>query len=147
MLNNTFARCGLRVACTLRFAQEGPEQEMIDGAGEEEEIAACDQWVLPSAGLEGVRWTIILGVRGSKLAVKSRDARSRRFEFERNSGITARWAMVEIATQEPLPPRLAAIYVKIRGLQHLDRGVCIYCRDSLLPNSLEVVCCQIFQEP
>ena len=28
---------------------------MIDGAGEEEEIAACDQWVLPSAELEGVR--------------------------------------------------------------------------------------------
>lgn len=28
---------------------------MIDGAGEEEEINACDQWVLPSAGLEGVR--------------------------------------------------------------------------------------------
>lgn len=26
---------------------------MIDGAGEEE-IAACDQWILPSARLEGV---------------------------------------------------------------------------------------------
>lgn len=34
--------------------QEGPEQEMIDGAGGEEEIAACDQWILPSAHLEGV---------------------------------------------------------------------------------------------
>lgn len=35
--------------------QDGPEQEMIDGAGEEEEIAACDQWLLPAAALEGVR--------------------------------------------------------------------------------------------
>ncbi|CAN0249516.1 unnamed protein product, partial [Ectocarpus fasciculatus] len=33
---------------------------MIDGAGEEEEIAACDQWVLPSASLEGVWESLVL---------------------------------------------------------------------------------------
>lgn len=37
-----------------RLSHEGPEQEMIDGAGEEEEIAACDQWILPASSLEGV---------------------------------------------------------------------------------------------
>ncbi|CAM9221016.1 unnamed protein product, partial [Choristocarpus tenellus] len=33
---------------------------MIDGAGEEEEIAACDQWILPSARLQGVWESLIL---------------------------------------------------------------------------------------
>ncbi|CAN0118354.1 unnamed protein product [Ectocarpus sp. 12 AP-2014] len=48
-----------------RLSHEEPEQEMIDGAGEEEEIAACDQWVLPSASLEGV-WESLVLERGVK---------------------------------------------------------------------------------
>eukprot|EP00903_Cladosiphon_okamuranus_P006236 g6121.t1 len=43
-----------------RLSHEGPEQEMIDGAGEEEEIAACDQWILPAASLEGVWESLVL---------------------------------------------------------------------------------------
>lgn len=39
---------------TYRLSLEGPEQEMIDGAGEDEQIAACDQWILPASSLEGV---------------------------------------------------------------------------------------------
>ncbi|CAN0350920.1 unnamed protein product [Ectocarpus sp. 6 AP-2014] len=48
-----------------RLSHEEPEQEMIDGAGEEEEIAACDQWVLPAASLEGV-WESLVLERGVK---------------------------------------------------------------------------------
>lgn len=33
---------------------------MIDGAGEEEEIAACDQWLLPSSSLDGVSSLVCL---------------------------------------------------------------------------------------
>ncbi|CAM9370228.1 unnamed protein product [Laminaria digitata] len=56
-----------------RLSQEGPEQEMIDGAGEEEEINACDQWVLPSASLEGVWESLVLeqGVKNHLLEYAS----------------------------------------------------------------------------
>eukprot|EP00752_Nemacystus_decipiens_P012914 g11429.t1 len=43
-----------------RLSDEGPEQEMIDGAGEDEEIAACDQLILPAASLEGVWESLVL---------------------------------------------------------------------------------------
>lgn len=42
-----------------RLSHDGPEQEMIDGAGEDEEIAACDQWILPAASLEGVSCRVV----------------------------------------------------------------------------------------
>ncbi|CAM9730239.1 unnamed protein product [Pylaiella littoralis] len=45
---------------TYRLSHEGAEQEMIEGAGEEEEIAACDQWILPAASLEGVWESLVL---------------------------------------------------------------------------------------
>ncbi|CAM9752919.1 unnamed protein product [Ascophyllum nodosum] len=52
-----------------RLSEDGPEQEMIDGAGEDEEVSACDQWVLPSVSLEGVWESLILeeGVKNQLL--------------------------------------------------------------------------------
>ena len=82
----TFA-CPLLVRCPLWFAQDGPEQEMIDGAGEEEEINACEQWVLPSAVLEGVRDQVLVE------RARDRDRRcGRSLSFrEKSAACRGRW--------------------------------------------------------
>ncbi|CAM9107631.1 unnamed protein product [Discosporangium mesarthrocarpum] len=47
-----------------RLCEDGPEVEMIDGTGEEE-VPACDQWLLPSAKLQGL-WESLVLERGIK---------------------------------------------------------------------------------